>query len=435
MLVPASGAARAATPGPTAGAEATRQSSIDPTSAKYGAKCDGVTDDSAAFARAFADLGSANYQAMHIPAGNCLIRSLGFSIPGATGYGNIAIEGEGSGATTITYAGAARDGDFWSFGSPNGGNCGISHFSFRRLRFVSRTPMRAGAALKFTEICELNVEDLSIAGGDDFAARNWWNGVHFNGGHSLYLRNYNLEAVNDAETVNGLDQPAQLLIDIFQTQGVLQRSGVGLRIAGAVGGFNGDQTDVVTNGRNVVIDQSQTGGGPRDNEGRANVQLFFGRQWQIDATDPKLGSGVAFEIRDGGNQSSLIDYSGWIGTGAPASDPQPCVIIYDNSVSPNGWKIRFSGQVVNCHPPKGSGAVQNLNTAKATTIVFQGVQFQTGNAIAPFLWNAPGANPLRLQQVSFGDDLGGALDVSGAWVGDSIDGLGQRRIGSAPRRP
>ena len=64
---------------------------------------------------------------------------------------------------------------------------------------------------------------------------------------------------------------------VFHGYGVAH-SRIGMHICGNVGGLLVDDTDVLQNGTNVLIDQACAA--------KANVQLLFGPHFLSDATDP-----------------------------------------------------------------------------------------------------------------------------------------------------
>jgi hypothetical protein len=368
----------------------------------FGARCDGSTDDTSALTS----------WASAVRAGSRLV------LPGACIFkspiafpqvNDVTIEGSGHSGALI-YAGALTTGNIITIGTTNGG-CSVVGWSIHGVRLMSNTVMTAGDALRLNDVCESDFANLDI-GGDLGGNQNWFNAIHFNGGNSARLRGYSFSGSGSAELVNG-DAGAQYT-DLFQANGKLSHSGVGLHIAGNVGGMVIDQTDILLNGANVLIDQSQTA--------VANSQLFFGFGVAVDATNNAGGgSQIGIEFADAGGANSVVFFTGtWIGTSG-----RQCVL-FDSGVQ---WQATFSGgSIANCHPPSSSnGALENdsLNTI----IGVSGTKFFLNGGNGPDVNNTVANNSLSISGARFAANPNG--NIAGPWGGSYIDAANNQVVSAA----
>ena len=136
--------------------------------------------------------------------------------------------------------------------------------------------MSGGFGVTFNEICDGELSEVTFGG--QFGGSNaWYNAVHFNGGNTLHVRGVVVTGRNDGITING-DSVGNYFTDpYFHQVKIVGLPDVGLRIAGEVGGLTIDHADILENGENIRVDQSQVA--------VANGQLFFGPGAASDATN------------------------------------------------------------------------------------------------------------------------------------------------------
>lgn len=75
----------------------------------FGARCDGVTDDTAALQRAFDAADTSPVSKIHLPAGTCVFTSPLIVGNDYQSYSHVSIEGSGEDTTTLAHAGADTD--------------------------------------------------------------------------------------------------------------------------------------------------------------------------------------------------------------------------------------------------------------------------------------------------------------------------------------
>ena len=361
----------------------------------YGARCDGVTDDTAALS-AWAAAAAPNSR-MVVP-GICVFKGP-IAFPRIN---DVAIEGAGH-PSQLLYAGSATTGNIVTIGTSIG-NCSVTGWSIHGVRLMSNTVMTGGDALLLNDVCESDIDNVDV-GGDLGGNQNWFNAVHFNGGNAIRMRGYSFSGSGAAEIING-DSSIQFT-DMFQVNGKLTHSGKGLVVGGNVGGLIVDQTDILLNGANVVVDQSQAP--------VPNSQLFFLGGAAIDATNNGLSgaSGIGLEIKDAGSPNSVLTMVGpWL-----ASSGKQCLEVDSGT----NWQIDLvGGNVVNCHPPSaGTGAVENDSTTAVVNITGTHFWVNNGGSGSDVANNGGSAGKFSLNGVQFGANANG--NVFGYWSGSYVD--------------
>lgn len=324
------------------GANATK-----PTAAPFNAKCDGVTDDSTAMT-AWAAAITTNSVAV-LPNSTCV-----FKTPLVFAQVNgVTLRGEGR-QSQLLYTGASTTANVVTVGStafPANG-CSEYRWTVSNIRLMSSTVMTAGDGLFLGHMCESLLNNVEVGGDLGGGNANWFNAIHFYGGNTIHMKGYFFSGSNTGELING-DLTTQFS-DMFQTGGKIVHSAIGLKIAGNVGGFNIDQTDILLNNTNVLIDQSQVA--------VANVQIFFGPEVDSDLTQTGFGLGAGFVVADPGSGNSLLFFSGtWLASAQPgASGPGGACLWLQAGVQ---WRVTMSGGTMfGC---KGDGL---KNDSVATTV-------------------------------------------------------------------
>ena len=384
---------------------------ISPTA--FGAKCDGATDDTTAL-QAWA--AATTDRAHLVVAGTCVFKGQIVFPPLAYG---VTIEGNGH-PGKLLYAGASTTLDpiiqIGERSAPSG--CAAKGWAIKGLHFMSSTKMTAGDALRISDACNMQIDDLTVGGNLDGGNVNFFNALHLDGGNSVYTRGFGLQAGNAGLTVNGEADLSHQFTDAFFLHGYVVHSRIGVHICGGVGGFMADQTDVVSNGTNVLTDQACAA--------KANIQLFFGSMFASDATDPvgyPSEPQIGVHVSDPGSTGTHIYYQGWL-----ASASKQCFVV-DNMGVPAGSNgtptISFLGaKIGNCHSPGSSngGAIDNQNTHYKINVT--GTRFFTN--VSPTIYNVAGALPISIQSIM--PEIN--FSITGAWDG-LYDSAGGNLVGSA----
>ena len=330
---------------------------ISPTN--YGAKCDGSTDDSTALTSWAAAItaGVAGY----IP-GNCIYKTpLVFA-----NANNTALYGNGT-SSRLTYAGASTTGNLITIYSAVANACSGVGMSISNLQLRSTTVMTGGEALRINGACQMSIFNLDVGGGSQ-GDGNFYDGLHFNGGNTVDMVNYQLRSSHTAEIVNGW--ASTQFTDLFQTHGTVVAALVGIDMAGNVGGLNIVQADILLSGTNIKIDQSQVA--------VPNLQLFLGSNVFLDTpVTSGGGAGIDMDIADAGAAgSSILTEGAWF-----ASAPTACIKTETNV----NWRINITGGVVFSCPGDG---IQNNSIYGSWNITGTTISANTGWGINNTVVNA-----------------------------------------------
>lgn len=293
---------------------------VNPMNSPYNARCDGVTDDTTALQR-WASSVTANSRL--IVPGICVFK--GPLVFPQVNWVTI----EGGRAGTLLYAGTATTGTIVQIGAPApAATCNNIGWVVRNLRLMSNTVMTGGVGLYAAGACEIDFENTYI-GGDLGGNTNWYNAFEVDYSNTVHIRGGDFVGSNNGHIVNNST-------DIFEHQMKATHGLVGLHITGGVGGFTIDQSDVLSNGTNVLIDQSLTAS--------VNTQLTFGNGFASDITSG--GAGIGVDIKDPGNINSSIIFfqSAWL---ASAQSPGGQCLYVESAAT--GWQVIMNGgNVLNC---------------------------------------------------------------------------------------
>ena len=375
----------------------------------YGAKCDGVTDDTTALqAWAAATIDRAHL----IVSGVCVFKAQ-IAFP-PTVYG-VTIEGNGH-SGKLLYAGASTTLDpIIQIGAQGPVACQANGWAIKGLHVVSSTVMTAGDGLRISDACNMQIDDLTVGGNLDGGNKNLFNAVRITGGNSIYLRGYGFQGSNNGLVMSGDLDGSHPLIDPMLTNGYIVHGLVGLHICGNVGGLMADSTDVLQNGTNVLIDQSCSA--------HNNGQLLFGAHFLSDVTAPSeypAAPQIGVHVSDPGGYGLIIIYRGWL-----ASATNQCLTI-DSMGPPTGLppgpQLSIKGATIgNCHSSSSSvgAAINNQDTYYAVSVT--GTSFFTSQASFPTIYNVAGAPPMSIQSIA--PDSG--FNISGSWGGFYASSIGQ----------
>ena len=379
----------------------------------FGAKCDGVTDDSAAI-QAWLNYGTSHANSRIVaPAGTCVFTSA------LTAVGNqYALEGAGPYQTIFLYTGASTTIDLMTFG--NGGSANrlfISGFTIR-----SNTLMTAGAAMHFIGVTRSYIQNVNYDGQDGNG--NLFHGVWFDGADNVHLSYFEAKGQGEALRVNGT---ATGKSDLFVHNCKIGSFAIGVHIGGNFGGFTLDDCDVVNNGTNMVIDQALNA--------TANRELFFGKGAFFDSAS--TGPGVS--ISDTG--TGFVFFTGtWIASshthGIAVASGVNMTIVYDggtifnnqndgiNDATNGTTQYNIAGTRIAANGRSGSGFGINALNANPK-IAYNGILFtqnQSGNTSTNILTTSTfsDAAALRLSKSITGLGAGIALNGPGVTCAASV---------------
>ena len=393
----------------------TFQSVITPADPRfYGAKCDGVTDDTTAL-QAWA--AATTDRAHLVVSGVCVFKAQIVFPPLVYG---VTIDGNGH-PGKLLYAGTSTTLDpiikIGQHLSVTG--CSVQGWAIRGLHFMSSTVMTAGDGLLISDACNMQIEDLTLGGNlNNDGNSNFFNAIHYDGGNSVYTRGYGFRGSNVALTVNGqVASPFYQFIDPMFMNGYVAHSRIGVHICGGVGGFGGDSTDVLQNGTNVLIDRACTG--------TKNTQVMFGQHFMSDVTDPVAfpsEPNIGVHVSDPGGNGTYILYRGWL-----ASATNQCFAI-DSTAAPDAGTVAGSPQAVfmgaaigNCHSSSSTMGAAIDNQSAYWNVAVLSSNFSVSGA-NPTIYNSPSSPPMSIMGVRGAD--GGFL-ISGVWGGSYRDSIGR----------
>lgn len=288
----------------------------------FGGKCDGVTNDDAAFAAAIAAL--APYKELDFPAGTCVFTTAKV----APVISNAAIRGAGANQTILMYAGANTTNDLLTIGD---GTTSMTGWAISGLRFASTTTMTGGAALHLKRMQAGN-QLYDVDAGSNVDA-HLWNGIWLDNVNIFKYTKFNIRAQNEGLMMNGSPSDDEGS-DIYLDDGTVTFCNIAYHIGGGQGGVYFGKVLAFSNNVNYQIDNLLAA--------RKNREIFFGTSAVSDGVknygiwiNDTLTSNSPIAINAAG-----IGSAGLVGTGGSG------VNIYVQSW-PNGRITIGPGQLYN----------------------------------------------------------------------------------------
>ena len=209
----------------------------------FGAKGDGVTDDTVAIQNWLNALSSK--VSGFIPSGNYIFKKTLYK-PDAT-----VITGCGS-SSMFTYAGTATHIDLFDFGvsSKNTDKWVLQNFLV-----TSDTKMTSGYALRFRRFSDTFIDKV-IVEGMDLHKFNLYHGYFFDGCHEVWLSHFQAFCQGNGISVCGWNDQSNC--DLYLSNGYANFCKNGIVVGGGFGGlFLGNNIELLGNSKtNMTIDQS-----------------------------------------------------------------------------------------------------------------------------------------------------------------------------------
>ena len=345
----------------------------------FGAKGDGVTDDTAAINNWLAMLSMGI--AIEAPEGRFKFTSA-LSIPALD---NISIKGSGRQKTTFVYAGASTTNDIITIGD---GITSFTGLSLEGFNIDSTTTMTAGTALRIKKQQNggTNINGISFSVLN--APKKLWDGIWFDNTNVTTYKGFEINVQNEAIIVNGI-AGADSGSDLYLDDGTITFASVGVHCAGGFGGLYLGQILFFGNLTHLKVDNGRVARFNREII-LSDLSIFDGcKDYGVYVNDP-LASGCNLTI------NASIGSAGRIGPGGAGNNI--AIISYPNSRITIG-----SGQIFN--------ATQNgIWIGDATTIVNIGSATQITNNGAYGIYGNVSTNLVNYQCTFSANTLG---DVQG----------------------
>ncbi len=254
----------------------------------FGADPTGVADSTAAFAAAYAASSS-----LYVPPGNYIF----LSQPSFSSGKPFVLRGDGSSVTSLTYTGTNTTNDCFVFGNTTSGT---PQLEISGIRFLSNTKMTAGAGVRYIGADRVTLRDVQYSS-QDAANTNFWHGAVFQGVDFAYLDGYQSLAQQDG--IRCYASATLGAADFYAVGGKVQGCTVGLHFTGGMGGVTLDNSDIIKNQTNVLIDQSDYA--------VTNREFFLGQGLALDsAGTATTANGIALDIQDT-NPLIMLDHT-WL---------------------------------------------------------------------------------------------------------------------------
>jgi hypothetical protein len=198
-------------------------------------------------------------------------------LPVLNGRQGWALAGSGQSVTWLHYTGADTTVDIMKL-------TGCANFSLSGFTIDSGTVMTAGTGLHLDNCAHGCLTEIKLAGqsgtvhigSDGNMHYNLWNGFWFDKTDTVTLSNFEATAQNDAVRVNGGVGSTGGKAGLFIQFGKIMGAHIGLRVGGAFGGINVDNTDIIGNWNNLVVDQALAA--------ESNREVFIGVNVSIDSS-------------------------------------------------------------------------------------------------------------------------------------------------------
>ncbi len=202
---------------------------------EYGARCDGTTDDSAAFLRAAGAAASAARRAgarIYIPSGTCHLKSsLTLTAPAGRG---VALAGDGAGLTTLSFA-PGTDGVAITLGTASAAS--VTGLTINRTG--SNAAAHAGLAITETGASSGAVVVRDVDTTSDRYPGSWANGIVLTSTDNAVIDHVHTVAGFPPENSNGLvirGAEARYAVDTTISNSKFQGGNIGILVSGYVQG-------------------------------------------------------------------------------------------------------------------------------------------------------------------------------------------------------
>lgn len=232
----------------------------------FGGKCDGTTNDDAAFTAALAAI--TTNSRLNFPKGICVF-STAHTFPTLN---NVTIAGAGSTATEFLYTGTGTTGDLFTLGN---GTTSISGWLFQGFSINSNTTMTSGSALHLRRMQNGNtMNDVSV-GTFGSSTNKIYDGIWLDNVNVFKFTNSNDSVQNEALKMNG-SPTSDEGSDIFLDNIAITFSSIGYHVGGGQGGIYFGKTLAYGNNVNYQIDNALAT--------RLNREIFFSDQSVSDGS-------------------------------------------------------------------------------------------------------------------------------------------------------
>ncbi|NIF71922.1 hypothetical protein F3J16_17265 [Burkholderia sp. Ap-962] len=356
----------------------------------FGAKCDGVTNDDAAFTAAFVALKPGTE--LDLPAGTCVF-STSHSLPVVS---NVGIVGAGSGQTTLLYSGADASTDLLVVGD---GTTSLAGWSLRGFTIQSSTPMTGGSALHLQRMQNGNALTDVNAGAFNQSGSNLFDGIWLDNVNVFSYDHFNIQVKNEGLKMNGSASNAEGS-DIFLDHGAITFSNIGYHVGGGQGGVYFGNVLAFEDGVNYQIDNALAHSPNREiffsdlsiSDGSFTYGIYVNDA--LAAESPIVINGAiasaGFPVPGGGPDGIDVYIKQW-GNGRVSFGPGQ---LYN--ASQDGLRVDDPTTIVTIDPSRmifnnqGYGVNATVNTSRIGNFS----QFQASNSLGN---QSPGVQPLPFQ--------------------------------------
>ena len=258
----------------------------------YGAIGNGTNDDTSAIQAALNAVSAGG--GVYFPPGNYKITS---QLPLNTN--NVAIIGEGSTQTIITYAGANTTNDIWLMGD---GTNEFKNLTLKGIRVTSTVTMTGGFAFHFRRICRSYINDVVLEGQDGNNPSNVYGGLWFDGNDDVQLTQFRMTPLFEGIRVNGIAGAGVPKAGLFVLDGKITGGTIGVHVGGAFGGLYIELVDIIAMSQaGILIDTSVVA--------ENNREILLGSTCAIDS----ISAGYGIHVTDALGGSQTLQMSGtWI---------------------------------------------------------------------------------------------------------------------------